>query len=345
LPVETGSLSHDKLIGSLRKKGSGIEMKPSVFNFIGEFSSTLEELALRVEDLLWDQPQAAMTQARLFGEVLVSMIFEQENMNEVYPLKQVEKINRLYKQDIIQDEMYKKFEYIRKNGNVASHQVIEMDQEVAKQAHQILFELGVWYAEVYVSHTFSAPEYKLPSKQNQDHEVMKQWMDVYIQETQQKLAEIEGQLNQLRQEKKQQNAIKQERKSSVQTYDNSEKVIEHSTPLERFQSTFEKANFKWTNLTKKAAEFELKEYKEFVYLLDNKTPTIVIHPSLVEQTKLLMEVPSKQRKSTALRRFPKKEENGKLMSNVGYAYTFQTKGELEGLLQRIIEAVESRSLS
>jgi hypothetical protein len=155
-------------------------MKNSLFNFIGEFSSTLEELALRVEALLWDQPQAAMTQARLFGEVLVSMIFEQENMNEVYPLKQVEKINRLYKYDIITDDIYKKLEYIRKNGNAASHQVTEMDQEVAKQAHQSLFELSVWYAEVYVSHMFSAPTYELPSSQNQNHQLMKQWMDAYI---------------------------------------------------------------------------------------------------------------------------------------------------------------------
>ena len=57
-------------------------MKSSIFNFLGQFSSTLEELALRVEDLLWVQPQESMMKARLFGETLVSMIFEQENMNE-----------------------------------------------------------------------------------------------------------------------------------------------------------------------------------------------------------------------------------------------------------------------
>ncbi len=45
-------------------------MKSSIFDFLGEFSSTLEELALRVEDLLWDQPQEAMMKARLFGETL-----------------------------------------------------------------------------------------------------------------------------------------------------------------------------------------------------------------------------------------------------------------------------------
>ena len=69
-------------------------MKSSIFDFLGGFSSTLEELALRVEDLLWDQPQEAMMKARLFGETLVSMIFEQENMKEMYPIKQWEKISK-----------------------------------------------------------------------------------------------------------------------------------------------------------------------------------------------------------------------------------------------------------
>ncbi|OZM56328.1 hypothetical protein CIB95_13010 [Lottiidibacillus patelloidae] len=317
-------------------------MKSSIFNFIGEFSSTLEELAIRVETLLWDQPQPAMTQARLFGEMLVSMIFEQENMNEVYPLKQVEKINRLYRQDIIQDDIYKKLEYIRKKGNIASHQVLEMDQEVAKQAHQALFDLSIWYMEVYVSHTFRAPTYELPSTQKQDHHDMKKWMDTYIQETTKRLTEIEEHLEQLKQEKQQESLVIDKEKSKVNKSPSSVKSNERIVPLERFESAFKKVNFNMTNLTKKAAEFEHEaNVGSFVYLLDNVSPTIAIHPSLVEQDKMLMDVPNKQIKNTALRRFPKKEEGGKLMSNFGYTYTFQTKKELEELLQRIVKALGS----
>ncbi|MEB1809551.1 MAG: DUF4145 domain-containing protein [Bacillaceae bacterium] len=321
-------------------------MKSSIFNFIGEFSSTLEELALRVEALLWDQPQAAITQSRLFGEMLVSMIFEQENMNEVYPLKQVEKINRLYKHDIIQDGIYKKLEYIRKNGNIASHQVLEMCQEVAKQVHQALFDISVWYAEVYGHYTFSAPTYELPPKPNHDHHDLKQWMDDYIQETTKRFKEIEAHLEQLRQEKEQQeDLVNEQEKSKVPIALKPVKSNERSVPLEQFESTFRKVNFKRTNLTKKAAEFEHEEYKDFfVYLLDNVSPSIAIHPSIVEQEKILMEVPTKPRKSTALRRFPKMEEDGKLKSNYGYMYMFQTNTELEELLRRIVEVLDSRNL-
>jgi uncharacterized protein YacL (UPF0231 family) len=233
---------------------------------------------------------------------------------------------------------------IRKNGNEASHQVTGMDQEVAKQAHQVIFDLIVWYAEVYVSHMFSAPTYELPSKQNQDHQAMKQWMDEYIKETQQRLAEIEGQLNQLKQEKEQQNFINQQEGNHIRKAFNTVKTNERSVPLDKFQLTFEKVKFNRTNVTKKAAEFKHEEYEEFVYLLDNVTPTIAIHPSLIEQSKMLLELPNKPIKSTALRRFPKKEEDGKLKSNLGYTYTFQTKNELEALLLRFVEVMESRSI-
>lgn len=235
-------------------------MKNSVFHFIGDFSSQLEELALRVEALLWDQPQAAMTQARLFGELLVNMIFEQENMSEVYPLKLVEKINRLYRHDVIQDDMYKKLEFLRKNGNIASHQVLEMDQEVAKEAHRILFELGVWYSEVYVSHTFSAPRYELPSKQNQDLDAMKQWMDAYIKETQARISEIEEQLHQLKEEKKQHPVVKEKRISTEKRAEN--RIV----PLERFQLTFENANFTYRNLSKRLLNFNSKILKQGMYI-------------------------------------------------------------------------------
>lgn len=59
---------------------------------------------------------------------------------------------------------------------------------------------------------------------------------------------------------------------------------------------------------------------------------------------MLVEVPNKQVKSTALRRFPKKEEEGKFKSNFGYTYTFQTKSELEVLLVRVVDAIKSRSI-
>lgn len=219
--------------------------------------------------------------------------------------------------------------------------MVEIDQEVAKAAHRAIFELGVWNAEVYVSHTFCAPAYELPIEEKQDFDAMKQWMDDYIKETQQQLKEIEEQLKELKEEKKQQPVVKKKAGPRV----TQEKTNERHVPLDRFQQTFENAYFSFTNLSKKAAEFQFDDFKTgFVYLLDNMTPTIAVHPWLIEKANMFEGVQTKPLKNTALRRFPKKEEDGQLKSNYGYPFTFQTKGELEDLLKRIARELEAKTI-
>ncbi|SOC06478.1 uncharacterized protein DUF4145 [Ureibacillus xyleni] len=292
-----------------------------------------------MEDLLWEQPQAAVMNARLFGETLVNMIFEQENMNEVYPLKQWEKINRLYNHDIIQDDMFKRFEYIRKNGNIAVHQITDLDLEVAKQAHQFIFDLGVWYTEVYFSYEFTAPVYELPAKQIQEPQIFQEWME----EHQKKIAEIEKQLEELKLEK-QQISGKEENKIKTQKAPKDERTV----PLEQFKDTFKKANFDWKKTTKKAAEFKHMEFEErdaeaYVYLIDNVMPTIVVHPTLIAKEPELEEMASDPMKSTALTKFPKKIEENTMKSNFGHPFTFQTNGDLEAILLRIGEVLQART--
>ena len=270
-------------------------MKSGFFNFVGEFSSTLEELALQVEELLVRHPSAAVSRARLFGEVIVSMIFEQEQIMEVGKLVQWEKVKILYQNDLISDDIYTQLEFIRKNGNDASHQVKKIEQELARRIHRAIYDLCVWYGEVYVSHTFRAPSYELPSNKYQEQETIDQVMDDYVQEMQKRIAEIEEELKLLKQEKKDHNSSKERFDDRIiRTNSQSLKEIENRFPLERFEPTFNSFQFKRTNLTKKAVEFQHTEYHdEYIYLLTNKTPTIVIHPDLVEKTELLKGLPTK----------------------------------------------------
>ena len=319
-------------------------MKSSLFGFVGEFSSTLEELALQVEDLLVSHPSAALSRARLFGEVFVSMILEQEQIREVGKSPQWEKIKILYQNDLIPDDIYTQLEFIRKNGNDATHQVIKIELELARRIHRGLYNLCVWYGEVYVSHSFRAPSYEPLSSQPQEQDNLKQRMDDYFQEMQQRISEIEEELTLLKQEKKENKLQQKKDDRIVSTRSQSIKEIESKFPLERFEPTLEKYQLNRSNLTKKAVEFQHKVYQtEYIYLLTNKTPTLVIHPALVEEHESLKGLPTKSYKSTALRKFPRKEEDGKLMSSYGYAYTFQTNSELEGLLQRILEVMKAKA--
>ena len=55
-----------------------------------------------------------------------------------------------------------KLEYIRKKGNKATHNVTDAEVSDELQIHKFLFEISIWYMQVYVTYNFEAPSYKLP---------------------------------------------------------------------------------------------------------------------------------------------------------------------------------------
>ncbi|WP_417898021.1 DUF4145 domain-containing protein [Bacillus haimaensis] len=313
----------------------------TLFDFVGKFSAVLGELAGRVEALLMEQPQATLTQARLYSEILVKMICEEEGVEEVYPLKPFEKINRLYKQDLITDEVYTKLEWLRKKGNVATHQVKEVELGEAVQAHKFLFDLSVWYAEIYVSHEFEAPVYQLPVKQVQEEKVLKEdelkkLMEPYLQDTLNKLLDIQEQLDLLKQEKAADAVAESEVAATSDLQVHTKKTVNRTVPLsEEILAVFQQNNYEKTNTTKKAVEFVHEENNQVIYLLDNSVPTIVLHPELVQANSDSFNIPEKPRASTALRRFPRGQKDGKQTSNFGYPFKVEQANELNEILQKV----------
>lgn len=133
-----------------------------LFEFVKDFSMKLADLAERIEGKMFEEPQAALMQARLYNEEIVKLISEEEEMETVYELKHAERIHRLFRANAIDEEMYMKFEWIRKKGNKAVHEVTDANITDMLQAHRFLFDISVWYMQVYVSHTFEPPLYKVP---------------------------------------------------------------------------------------------------------------------------------------------------------------------------------------
>src|SRR3954453_15472234 len=134
----------------------------SLFDFVREFSTDLANLAQRIEDNMFSEPHASLIQARLYSEHLVKLISNEEELETAYPLKHVERSYKLYRENVIDDDIYTKLEMIRKKGNKAAHNVTEVDVTDMLQIHKFLFEITVWYMQVYVTYTFEPPAYKLP---------------------------------------------------------------------------------------------------------------------------------------------------------------------------------------
>ncbi len=303
-------------------------MMAFLFEFVREFSSELANLAERIEEKLFSEPHASMMQARLYAEKLVKLISKEEELESVYSVNHAERIYRLYRKDIIDEDLYKKLEYIRKKGNKAAHEETQIEIGDMLQIHQFLFEISVWYMQVYVSYCFEAPEYKVPTPTasesktlNHIDEVIKPYLDKKLDDM---WADIQRKLDEIKIEKEKITSLNQSGKTREVP---PAKTIEVSEEMEKI---FADHHFTLTNKSKKAAEFENSTNKVVVYLLPNRRLTIVLHP---ETAKSQFGVDGKPYHNTALRRFPKEMNNGKIPTNCGYPFTFEGAEELNDFLK------------
>ncbi|GGH73271.1 hypothetical protein JOD43_000034 [Pullulanibacillus pueri] len=181
-----------------------------LFDFVEKFSSELFDIVVQLEEALFKQPQTVLMQARLYTEQLVKVVSKQEGLEEVYPLKHVERIQKLYRQNAIEEDMYIKLEWIRKKGNKAAHDVSSVEFEDGLKAHKYLFDISVWYMQVYVNYDFEAPIYKLPVPSQEANtisthdlgELIKPFMDQSFKQMDEMRREIQRELEAIKLSKK-----------------------------------------------------------------------------------------------------------------------------------------------
>ncbi|WP_043932435.1 DUF4145 domain-containing protein [Bacillus sp. EB01] len=154
--------------------------RQGAFEFVGSFSNELLTLIVQLEEALFTQPQTVLMQARLYTEQLVKLVSKEEGIENVYPLKHAERIHKLYRQNAIEEDLYIKLEWIRKKGNKAAHDVSAVSIEDGLKAHKYLFDISVWYMQVYVSYDFEAPIYKLPVPEKGSGALSEQELSVLI---------------------------------------------------------------------------------------------------------------------------------------------------------------------
>ena len=117
--------------------------------------------------------QSVLIKGRIFAELLSKRIAEEHELYDVQYLKQVERIQKLEREDILSKEISRSFDTVRYLGNKAAHEHIESGVESAFKMHKNLFQIAVWFMEVYGSYEFVAPKYKHPQPKSSVHIVEK----------------------------------------------------------------------------------------------------------------------------------------------------------------------------
>lgn len=174
-------------------------------------SNNFYELAISIESQLYEHPEATLMKIRLYFEQLVKRISEEEGIEEVYPLKNSERIHKLYRQNAIEKEVYEKFEWVRKKGNKAAHDMNTVSMQDALKAHRFLFDVSVWYMQVFISYDFEAPNYRLPQKEHNHTAIynsdMNHFIKPYLEQAFSKIdnmrTELNSELKEMRNELKQ----------------------------------------------------------------------------------------------------------------------------------------------
>lgn len=144
----------------------------SIFKFLGEVNEGLSTLAIQAEEDIWTNPRTTLTQGRLFSEELATIVSKMEKVEPVYYMKPSERVHLLSRRDVISDELKDSFDWLRKNGNMAAHDLKPIPTDLALSAHRHIFTLALWYAEAYGPLDIELPEYLMP-RQIEDEDIPK----------------------------------------------------------------------------------------------------------------------------------------------------------------------------
>ncbi|WP_110113061.1 sigma factor-like helix-turn-helix DNA-binding protein [Bacillus sp. CGMCC 1.16541] len=161
----------------------------TLLSFLQKADEELASVGRSIDEHIFHDPHATLMKGRLFGELVAKLVFQQENIDEYYPMKHVERIHKLDRDGLIDHKIKERFNWLRVNGNKAAHEADYGTIEQSLTAHRFVYDLGVWYMESYGSLDFNAPTYEIPKpakgqavNQNELNELLTKTVEKTLQE-------------------------------------------------------------------------------------------------------------------------------------------------------------------
>ncbi|MGV2621902.1 UNVERIFIED_CONTAM: hypothetical protein N8J90_11965 [Halobacillus marinus] len=96
------------------------------------------------------------------------------------------------------------------------------------------------------------------------------------------------------------------------------------------------AGYRVTNVTKKSTELEHGPSGKYLYLLPNKTITVVLDPLTVEADKELERASAGMNHNTSFKQFPARDNGGAGPITYGYAFRFSSAEEAFTFIQHAL---------
>lgn len=139
-----------------------MENNKYLLSFIENINSIVAFNAKKMEELIYEDPSSAIVKARLFAEEVLNVVFDKEEIGVPYINSLSEKISYLAREGYITREIQKSFDTIRLTGNKAAHDGGFNDITQAFKLHRVMYDIGVWFYEVYSLEQLKVPQYDHP---------------------------------------------------------------------------------------------------------------------------------------------------------------------------------------
>ena len=132
-----------------------------LFAFLDRWQPAAAREAGDVERMVYHDPPSALIRSRKWLEGIVGWLLKEEGVVDVYE-NLAERTRALKREGIITEPIFDAMEQLRLEGNKAAHQSGYGTVEESLRAHRHLYQLAVWWTEVYGSADFQAPPYRHP---------------------------------------------------------------------------------------------------------------------------------------------------------------------------------------
>ncbi|QIZ08497.1 DNA phosphorothioation-dependent restriction protein DptF [Priestia megaterium] len=138
------------------------------FAFINEGNPEWAQLARDFEKLLFTDIEAALMKARKLTEHLIEDVYIKEEIDYPKYAKHAERIMILKNSGVVDEDLFKAIDRIRRMGNFAVHDKQPIPFSDGLKVHFNLYSILKWYTESYLSFEIKVPEYQDPKPENLD---------------------------------------------------------------------------------------------------------------------------------------------------------------------------------
>lgn len=148
-----------------------MEKQETAFEFIKAHNPDWATLAKEFESLLFKDVDASLVKARKLTELVIKDVYKFEEIEYPEYTNQSERLVLLKNYGVIDEELFKLFDRIRRMGNRAAHDDRKTPIADGLKVHNNLYSILKWFMESYVSYDIQVPEYQDPKPETLDDTV------------------------------------------------------------------------------------------------------------------------------------------------------------------------------